>query len=101
MGPWQLAKRWWHGNAPEWDLVTHSQDGARLLVAELKWSTKPFDRKNLERLSHQVLTKPLPTRHARDAALPVTRAVVVPHTTKGVPRQLAGVHIVKGSDLFV
>lgn len=101
LGPWQPAKRWWHGNAPEWDLVTRSQDEARILVAELKWSTKPFDRKSLERLAHEVLTKPLPTRHARDAELPVTRAIFIPLTVKGIPRQLAGVHIVKGSDLFV
>ena len=101
LGPWQAGQRWWHGNAPEWDLVSRSRDEKRLLVAELKWSTKPFERKALESLAHQVMAKRLPTWHTRDAQLPVTRAIFVPMTGKAVPRQLAGVQIVKGSDLFL
>ncbi len=35
-GPWGMASRWWHGEAPEWDLVALSLDGKRLLLGECK-----------------------------------------------------------------
>ena len=39
-GPFEPAQRYWHGNAPEYDVVALSVDGRRLLVGEAKWSTK-------------------------------------------------------------
>lgn len=97
---WQSGRRWWHGNHPEWDVVSRSDDEKRLLVGEAKWSSKPFDRGALERLAHAVAAKHLPTWHARDAELEVVRALFVPVVVKNVPRQIAGVHIVRGSALF-
>jgi AAA+ ATPase superfamily predicted ATPase len=35
-GPWGPARRWWHGAAPEWDVVAESLDGRRLLLGEVK-----------------------------------------------------------------
>jgi hypothetical protein len=35
-GPWGPPSRWWHGAAPEWDLVARSLDGRRLLLGEAK-----------------------------------------------------------------
>ena len=40
-GPWEPARRYWRGNAPELDVVARSVDGRRLLVGEVKWSEKP------------------------------------------------------------
>lgn len=99
-GPYEVAGRFWRGNAPEWDVVCRSRDGKRLLVGEAKWSAKPFDRGALERLAHAVLQKPRPALHAPDAARQPTRALFVPLAEKGVPRLLAGVHVVRGSALF-
>lgn len=41
LGPWEPALRYWHGNAPELDIVARSVDGKRLLVGEVKWTTQP------------------------------------------------------------
>ena len=40
LGPWEPASRYWHGNAPEVDVVARSVDGLRILVAEAKWWAK-------------------------------------------------------------
>ena len=39
-GPFEPARRYWHGNAPEYDVVALSVDGRRMLVGEAKWSAK-------------------------------------------------------------
>jgi AAA+ ATPase superfamily predicted ATPase len=36
LGDWFPGVRWWHGNAPEWDVVAESIDRRRLLVGEVK-----------------------------------------------------------------
>ncbi len=38
LGPWLPAQRYWRGNDPEFDLVSRSVDGRRLLVGEVKLS---------------------------------------------------------------
>lgn len=38
LGPWLPAQRYWRGNDPEFDLVSRSLDGRRLLVGEVKRS---------------------------------------------------------------
>ena len=38
LGPWLPAQRYWRGNDPEFDLVSRSVDGRRLLVGEVKRS---------------------------------------------------------------
>ena len=37
-GPFEEARRYWHGNDPEFDIVARSTDGRRLLVGESKLS---------------------------------------------------------------
>ena len=39
-GPFEPARRYWHGNAPEYDVVALSLDGRRMLVGEAKWPAK-------------------------------------------------------------
>ena len=40
LGPFEPARRYWHGNRPELDVVALSVDGGRLLVGEAKWRMK-------------------------------------------------------------
>ncbi len=49
LGPWGPGIRWWMGNSPEWDLVSISQDGSRLLLGEIKWSFRTFTRPEVDR----------------------------------------------------
>lgn len=35
------AKRFWHGNGPEWDIVSISLDKKILLLGEVKWTSTP------------------------------------------------------------
>lgn len=48
-GPWQPAQRYWHGNAPELDVVARSVDGRRLLVGEAKWTDDAAPRRGASR----------------------------------------------------
>jgi hypothetical protein len=99
-GPFRHGQRWWHGNAPEWDLVSESDDRARILVGEIKWSAKPFSSREIEHLARETAHRPLPpTVSARDAQS-VLRAVFVPELATGVPRVHDGVHIVPGRALL-
>ena len=47
LGPFEPAQRFWHGSAPERDIVARSVDGSRLLVGEARLS---LDSKNAGRL---------------------------------------------------
>jgi len=40
LGPWGPAMRWWRGGDPEWDLVSRSLDGRRILVGEANVSVR-------------------------------------------------------------
>jgi AAA+ ATPase superfamily predicted ATPase len=40
LGPWGPVSRWWRGGDPEWDLVSRSLDGRRILVGEAKVSVR-------------------------------------------------------------
>ncbi|MDX2056105.1 MAG: ATP-binding protein [Polyangiaceae bacterium] len=101
LGPWRTPARWWRGNAPEWDLVSASDDGKRLLTAEVKWSARPFDVRELERLAHETARKLLPAPALRFKAESVVRALLVPEVSRGAPRVLGGVHIVRGRELLM
>jgi AAA+ ATPase superfamily predicted ATPase len=90
---WQPARRYWHGAAPEWDVVASSLDDRAVLVGEARYSAKPFDRKRLQREAKELSSRALPEPLAgtkRD----VVRALFVPALASGVPRKLDGVEIV-------
>ncbi|HTU62292.1 MAG TPA: ATP-binding protein [Polyangiales bacterium] len=99
-GPWEPGRRWWHGRAAEWDLVSRNANGMRLLLGEAKWSAKPFDRKAIERLTLALASKPAPKLHARDAELEQLRVLFVPEVAKGVASESNGVRVVTGHDLL-
>ena len=100
LGPWGPGQRWWHGNAPEWDLVSTSEDGARLLLGEVKWSPRAFDARTLDALARQVAGKLVPASAAHFDPAGVIRALFVPEVAKGAPRTPHGVHVVRGAHLL-
>jgi AAA+ ATPase superfamily predicted ATPase len=98
LGPWLPASRWWHGGAPEWDLVSESEDGTRLLLGEAKWSSRPFNRSTLARAAGATASRSAPPL-ARAAHRQTVRALFVPDIAPGVPTP-PGVLVVKGQDIF-
>lgn len=86
LGPFGPCGRWWHGNAPEWDLVADSLDGKRLLLGEIKWSAKPFGAKDLARALGTLRARPAPALPDRYARHEVRRALFVPDIARGIRR---------------
>ena len=48
---WMPAKRWWHENRPEWDIVTSNLTGDATLWGEVKWSETPFSCSQIRELA--------------------------------------------------
>jgi AAA+ ATPase superfamily predicted ATPase len=83
-GPFGSCRRWWHGNAPEWDLVAESIDGKRLLLGEIKWSARPIDARDVKRALGVVRTRPGPALPDRYAGHELRRALFVPEIAPGI-----------------
>jgi hypothetical protein len=77
-GPWGPAARWWRGNSPEWDVVSESVDGSRLLLGEAKWSSRPLGAAALERAARDVASRPAPDLPSRYSRHEPVRALFVP-----------------------
>lgn len=101
-GTWGPAARWWRGNAPEWDVVSESVDGKRLLFGELKWSARPIGAAGLERAAREAVSRPPPDLPSRYSGHEVVRALFVPETgAAGRPRaEAAGTIVVTAEDLL-
>jgi uncharacterized protein len=78
-GPWLPGARWWRGEMPEWDVVSESLDGERLLLGEAKWSARPYDRGGLEKATRTFLSKPV-SRVSAFKGRDVVRVLFVPET---------------------
>jgi AAA+ ATPase superfamily predicted ATPase len=78
LGPWGPASRWWRGEQPEWDLVSESLDGGRVLLGEVKWSGRPADPRTLERTLRELAARPAPPLPPRLAGAELIRALFVP-----------------------
>jgi hypothetical protein len=76
--------------------VSETEDGETLLVGEAKWSGKPFQTRELERLAHDVAARPLPKLPQRNGV----RAIFVPVAASGGPRKIGRVHVVTGAQLL-
>ncbi len=99
LGPWGPASRWWHGAMPEWDVVSASTNGKRLLLGEAKWSARPLEPKAAEREARQLASKPPPLLTGEYADREVVRALFVPDLAAGVLKRDLGIVIVTCSDL--
>ena len=98
-GPWGPCRRWWHGTAPEWDLVSESEDGRRLLLGEAKWSRRAFDRADVAAAASALGAKARPALPSRYDHHEIVRALFVPETGRGV-RTPADVELVTTKDLL-
>ena len=101
LASWQAGARWWRGNLPEWDLVSRSADGKKLLLAEVKWSQRPFSHSELQALARAVAARPPPMLSSKDAGRRILRAVFVPGVARGAKREIEGVHIVAATELRI
>lgn len=103
LGPWGPASRWWHGAQPEWDLVSDSLDGRRVLLGEVKWSARPFDSRTLESALRELAVRPAPPLPPRLAGAELIRALFVPAVAlkPGIAAKTpAGLRLVTAADLL-
>ncbi|HKH47265.1 MAG TPA: ATP-binding protein [Thermoanaerobaculia bacterium] len=102
LGPWGPASRWWHGTQPEWDVVSESLDGERVLLGEVKWSARPFDRRALELALRELSAKPAPPLPSRLAGAELVRALFVPKVTGKVraEEETEGSILITAADLL-
>lgn len=89
-GPWGPASRWWKGNLPEWDVVAESIDGKRLLLGEVKWRERPFQKASLLRAWKELAAKKPPLLRGKFGNQQVVRALFVPEVATPALKELAG-----------
>ncbi len=77
-GLWGPARRWWRGSQPEWDVVSASVDGRRLLLGEAKWSSTPVATRDVERLARRLSRRSPPQLPAADRRAQPVRVLFVP-----------------------
>lgn len=100
LGPWGPASRWWKGDAPEWDVVSESTDGRRLLLGEVKWSARIPSTREIEPLARALTARRPPALPGRFAKHEIVRALFVPEIRSGTRRRRQGALVVTGSDLL-
>jgi AAA+ ATPase superfamily predicted ATPase len=100
IGPWGPASRWWRGNDPEWDLVSESVDGRRILLGEAKWSEEPMGTAEVRAIVGDALSRRPPNLAAKYANKDIVYAVFVPRLRSGVRRTIDGVAVVTGDDVI-
>ncbi len=83
-GPWGPASRWWRGAQPEWDVVSSSLDGGRLLLGEAKWSSAPVTSRELQHLSRSLTRRAAPGLSFAADTQPV-RVLFVPEIQGEIP----------------
>ena len=99
LGPWESGRRWWQGNAPEWDVVSRSTSAERILAGEVKWSAKPFTLRELEGLAKHLAAKPLPP-NVSVASAEIVRVLFVPAVVKGTSRSIKGIRVVTAAEML-
>jgi len=99
-GPHGEVRRWWRGNAPEWDIVAESLAGDRLLLGEVKWSAKPFSSRDLKRLEREIASRPPPDLPQRFRGREIRRALFLPALERGCRKTSRSVVILTAGDVL-
>lgn len=87
-----LARRYWRGQGPEWDVVAGSEDGV-LLLGEAKWSSTAVVAGDLLSMHQELVRKGVPVAHDG----PIVHVLFVPLLPRRRPRGLpANVCLVDG-----
>jgi AAA+ ATPase superfamily predicted ATPase len=76
LGSWGPASRWWRGGDPEWDMVSRSLDGRRILLGEAKVSVR-----SVPAAMKALASRPLPSGLPDDVEL--VRALFVASAKPG------------------
>jgi uncharacterized protein len=96
---WEPARRFWHGNGPEWDVVSQTLDRRCMILGEAKWSEHPFDLPELHRLAKKLVAKGIPSvKGLQDRDL--HHFLFVPEVADDVPGEVAGVHVVTSEQVL-
>jgi len=83
----------------EWDLVSESLSGDRLLLGEVKWRSRPVPPAALGRELARLAAKPPPALPKRYAAHRIQRALFVPDV-ESLPPTPREVSVVTAADLL-
>jgi len=98
-GDWEPAHRFWHGEGPEWDVVSQTVDGGRVLLGEVKWSERPMDNPRLRTMARRLLAKGIPPiKELREKG--IHHVLFVPEVTGATPGEIDGVHVVTGEQVL-
>lgn len=82
-GPWGPAARWWRANEPEWDVISRSLDGERMLLGEVKWSQRPFNVRDIERAASKLLARSAPSGLSLPTPAKIVRVLFLPALDEG------------------
>lgn len=98
-GPWEPASRFWQRTGPEWDIVSRSLDGRRLLLGEVKWSANPLQGADIRRVADALAAKGIPPI-AGPVPNEVVHAVFIPDAAQRGPLDRDGVLVLTASDVL-
>ena len=98
LGPLSPAARWWHGAAPEWDLVAEGLDRPVLLLGEAKWSDRVMSAAEVRAQASRLARREPPDLGQKYARHQIVRALFVPET-RARSTTFDGVVIVRGRDI--
>lgn len=91
LGDWLPGAKWWQGSEPEWDVVTQSPDGRRVLLGESKAWARAAGVEALLPEVRRLRARPPPPIAAGRA---VEWALFVPQVGPRVPKVLEGVRLI-------
>lgn len=92
------ARRYWHGNHPEWDIVSLSLDKKTLVLGEVKWASTISDEIDLQRIVGAVTSKPIPLLPL--AKIDIVYSVFIPIKPKGKLKLPQNVRVFDASDIL-
>jgi AAA+ ATPase superfamily predicted ATPase len=97
-GPWLPAGRYWHGKGPEWDVVSLSTDGNRLLLGEVKWTDGPASDVVVRRAISDLIRKGIPPVE-RPRSCEIVHVVFFPRI-KGSKKDFAEATVIDADDVL-
>jgi hypothetical protein len=100
LGPLGPAARWWHGSAPEWDLIAATQEHGGLVLGEAKWRPRPWSNEDLRREATRLRQRPGPVLEAAHREGQQVRVLFVPAVAGRLRRVIDGVVVVTARDLL-
>ncbi|MFC1610065.1 ATP-binding protein [Myxococcota bacterium] len=101
IGPWEPGSRWWHANAPEWDIVAMAMEGKTLLLGEAKLTDRPLSKRMAQQMTQALSARPQPALPTHLSGHGAVKALFVPALAHGVPTRMGDVVIVTAADFGI